>query len=51
MGIGRPAPHAVLSPEHKELRWVALADLPALPMPDGYRASIRTWAAALGLAA
>ena len=34
---------AVLSDEHKELRWFPLADVDALRMPDGYKASIRTW--------
>jgi 8-oxo-dGTP pyrophosphatase MutT (NUDIX family) len=34
---------AVLSDEHKELRWFPLADIDALRMPGGYRASIRAW--------
>ena len=38
---------AVLSDEHKELRWFPLADVDALRMPDGYKASIRTWSAHL----
>ena len=38
---------AVLSDEHKELRWFPLADVDTLKMPDGYKASIRTWSAHL----
>ena len=38
---------AVLSHEHKRLQWFALAEVPSLPMPAGYKASIRAWAAAL----
>jgi mutator protein MutT len=34
----------VLSHEHEELRWVPLAELDALKMPENYRASIRRWA-------
>jgi 8-oxo-dGTP pyrophosphatase MutT (NUDIX family) len=37
----------VLSDEHKELRWFPLAHVDALRMPDGYKASIRTWSAHL----
>jgi 8-oxo-dGTP pyrophosphatase MutT (NUDIX family) len=37
----------VLSDEHKELRWFPPADVDALRMPDGYKASIRTWSAHL----
>jgi len=33
------------SAEHKEARLVRLDDLDALPMPEGYRRSIRAWAA------
>jgi 8-oxo-dGTP pyrophosphatase MutT (NUDIX family) len=36
---------AVLSDEHKELRWFPLAEVDALRMPDGYKASIRSWSA------
>jgi 8-oxo-dGTP pyrophosphatase MutT (NUDIX family) len=36
---------AVLSDEHSELRWFALGDVDELRMPDGYKKSIRTWAA------
>ena len=42
---------AVLSHEHKQLRWFSLSEVPALRMPDGYKASIRSWASVLGLAA
>ena len=38
---------AVVSDEHKELRWFPLSDVDALRMPDGYKASIRTWSAHL----
>ena len=34
---------AVLSDEHKELRWFPLAEIDALRMPEGYKASIRSW--------
>jgi 8-oxo-dGTP pyrophosphatase MutT (NUDIX family) len=40
---------AVLSDEHKELRWFPLADVDALRMPEGYKASIRAWSARLQL--
>jgi 8-oxo-dGTP pyrophosphatase MutT (NUDIX family) len=36
---------AVLSHEHKQLRWIPLAEVDSLRMPDGYKASIRCWAA------
>jgi 8-oxo-dGTP pyrophosphatase MutT (NUDIX family) len=38
---------AVLSDEHKELRWFPLAEVDSLRMPDGYKASIRSWSAHL----
>jgi 8-oxo-dGTP pyrophosphatase MutT (NUDIX family)/ribosomal protein S18 acetylase RimI-like enzyme len=38
---------AVLSHEHKQLRWFPLSEVPALRMPEGYKASIRSWAEAL----
>lgn len=38
---------AVLSDEHKELRWFPLAEIDALRMPDGYKASIKSWSARL----
>ena len=37
----------VLSDEHKELRWFPLAEIDSLRMPDGYKASIRSWSAHL----
>jgi len=36
---------AVLSHEHKRLRWFPLAEVDSLRMPEGYKASIRCWAA------
>lgn len=36
---------AVLSDEHKELRWFPLAEVDSLRMPEGYKASIRSWSA------
>jgi 8-oxo-dGTP pyrophosphatase MutT (NUDIX family) len=36
---------AVLSDEHKELRWFPLAEIDTLKMPEGYKASIRSWSA------
>jgi 8-oxo-dGTP pyrophosphatase MutT (NUDIX family) len=38
--LGEPA----LSNEHKELRWFPLAELDDVRMPEGYKASIRSWA-------
>ena len=38
---------AVLSDEHKELRWFPLVDVDSLTMPEGYKASIRAWSARL----
>jgi 8-oxo-dGTP pyrophosphatase MutT (NUDIX family) len=35
---------AVLSDEHRELRWFPLAENDTLRMPDGYKVSIRSWA-------
>jgi 8-oxo-dGTP pyrophosphatase MutT (NUDIX family) len=40
---------AVLSHEHKQLRWFPLAEVDALTMPEGYKASIRRWAARVRL--
>jgi len=34
---------AVVSAEHSRLRWVPLAEVDTLAMPEGYRASIRRW--------
>lgn len=33
------------SDEHGQVRWVPLDEVPALRMPDGYKAAIRAWAA------
>ena len=41
---------AVLSDEHKELRWFPLAEIDTLKLPDGYKASIRSWSARLRVA-
>jgi len=38
---------AVLSDEHKELRWFPLTEVDSLRMPEGYKASIRSWSARL----
>ena len=38
---------AVLSDEHKELKWFPLAEVDSLRMPDGYKASVRSWSAHL----
>ena len=38
---------AVLSDENKELRWFDIGEIDGLRMPDGYKASIKTWAALL----
>jgi 8-oxo-dGTP pyrophosphatase MutT (NUDIX family) len=40
---------AKLSHEHKQLAWFPIAEIETLPMPEGYRASIRAWAAHLGM--
>ena len=40
---------AVLSDEHKELRWFPLAHVDALRMPEGYKASIRAWSTRVGV--
>lgn len=36
---------AVLSHEHKELRWFPVSGLDSVRMPNGYRAAIRAWSA------
>ncbi len=36
---------AVMSDEHKELRWFSLDEIDDLKMPDGYKRSIRAWSA------
>jgi len=41
---------AALSSEHKELRWFPLAEIDTLKMPEGYKASIRSWSARMGAA-
>jgi 8-oxo-dGTP pyrophosphatase MutT (NUDIX family) len=41
---------AVLSDEHKELRWVPLSEVSGLRMPDGYKTSIRSWTTLVGKA-
>lgn len=38
-----------LSHEHKALGCFLIAEIASLPMPEGYRRSIRDWAARLGL--
>ncbi len=38
---------AVLSDEHKELRWFPLEEVDSLRMPEGYKASIQSWPAHL----
>ena len=44
-----PAAELRLSHEHKALGRFALADIAGLNMPEGYRRSIRLWAARLSL--
>jgi 8-oxo-dGTP pyrophosphatase MutT (NUDIX family) len=39
----------VLSDEHTELRWFPLAEVDDLRMPNGYKASIRSWSTRLRL--
>ena len=34
---------AVLSDEHTELRWFPLGEVDTLRLPEGYKASIRSW--------
>jgi 8-oxo-dGTP pyrophosphatase MutT (NUDIX family) len=41
---------AVLSDEHKELRWFPLAEIDTLKVPEGYKASIRSWSARVRVA-
>ena len=40
----------VLSDEHRELRWFPLAEIDALRMPEGYKASIRSWSTRMSVA-
>jgi 8-oxo-dGTP pyrophosphatase MutT (NUDIX family) len=42
-----PEREARLSHEHKQLRWFGLDELDGLRMPEGYKASIRSWASSL----
>jgi len=35
---------ATLSREHRQLQWFPLSQVPDLPMPEGYKASVRRWA-------
>jgi 8-oxo-dGTP pyrophosphatase MutT (NUDIX family) len=39
---------AVLSDEHKELRWFSLGEVDGLKMPEGYKTSIRSWSTLVG---
>jgi 8-oxo-dGTP pyrophosphatase MutT (NUDIX family) len=41
-----PGREARLSHEHKALRWVPLGELDGLRMPEGYKATVRSWVAA-----
>ena len=34
---------AVISHEHDRMRWVPLSEVDSLPMPGGYKRSIRAW--------
>lgn len=34
----------MLSDEHREVGWFGVHELGALPMPEGYRRSVRFWA-------
>jgi 8-oxo-dGTP pyrophosphatase MutT (NUDIX family) len=43
----RTRAQAVLSDEHKALKWFPLDQVDSLRMPDGYKASIRSWSAHL----
>ena len=43
--VERRRREAVLSDEHSRLGWFKLDDVAALPMPDGYKTSIRRWGA------
>lgn len=47
-----PAPFSTLmhSPEHKAVGLFTLQEVPALPMPAGYKQSIHAWAARLAAA-
>ena len=41
---------AVLSDEHKEVQWLPLPEIDTLNLPDGYKTSIKSWSARLGVA-
>ena len=41
---------AILSDEHKELRWFPFAEIDTLKMPEGYKTSIRSWSAHMRVA-
>ena len=41
---------AVLSDEHKELQWFPLDEIGTLRMPEGYKASIKSWSARMRVA-
>jgi 8-oxo-dGTP pyrophosphatase MutT (NUDIX family) len=45
-----PLDEALLSDEHKELRWFQLAEIDTLNMPEGYKASIKSWLARVRVA-
>lgn len=46
--IERSGRNAVLSNEHVELAWIALADVGTLPMSEGYKRSIERWVTSAG---
>jgi 8-oxo-dGTP pyrophosphatase MutT (NUDIX family)/GNAT superfamily N-acetyltransferase len=49
-GVRRAGPGELRpSPEHRRFGLFALEELDGLPMPDGYRRSIRAWAARCGI--
>jgi hypothetical protein len=41
---------AILSHEHRQFRWFPVAEVDSLRMPEGYKASIRSWAARVRVA-
>ena len=49
-GCRETAAHAeaVASHEHKRLGWFTVDDVAGLRMPEGYKASIRSWARSIG---
>jgi hypothetical protein len=49
-GVRRTDQRAMrVSDEHRRLGMFALGELDGLPMPEGYRRSIRAWAAQRGV--